>query len=51
MKNARIQEYREKYYYNSATEENRIFANSKVREKYQNQYYENLNTRKLPDLQ
>ena len=51
MKHSRIQESREKYDYNSATKENRIFANSKPREKSQNQYYENLNTRKLPDLQ
>ena len=49
---SRIQEYRENYYYNSATEGQLKYANSYLCEKSRNQKIrENLDTRKLPDLQ
>ena len=50
---ARIQESREKYYYtcNSATKEKTKFANSKLREKSQNQKFTKTSTRKLTYLQ
>ena len=37
--NSRIQESRENYYYNSATKEKEIFANSKLHDKFQNKKF------------
>ena len=49
---SRIQQSREKYYYNRATKEKRKFANSKHRENQvpKSEIRKNLNTRELLDL-
>ena len=43
--NARIQEYLENYYYNSAIKEKFKFPNSKLREKIQNKKFAKIKTR------
>ena len=49
--NSRIQESRENYFYNSATEENENLLILNFVKVPNSEIQENLNTQKLPDLQ